>query len=591
MSWSNNRILFTTLGFCLVLLVGGTGLIYSGEPANQDPGDGVRLPVVIGYTGSSDTLERPEVTFDHDRHTKALKQVKKADCKVCHVLEEKNDRVTEKKVQTFKFPKVTYDARDKDSIRDVYHAVCGDCHRKRAKAGKKSGPDIGLCGKCHVRKAEIKKVAWAWAPIFNYAVHDRHVGAIDKLTKPVKALPKVIREIGAAGDSNKTDTAVAKKCYMCHHIYDEKRKYLIHKKDTENSCKACHKEKDEKNARSMKMVAHAQCIGCHMELAEATKKELVEHEKKELAEKTKKKFGPFECKGCHGKHEILKAEAIAKIPRLVRGQKDVVDVFLKDPKKDPKATRMKLVPFNHKAHETRAQFCSSCHHYSLEKCVNCHTPSGDLKRGEGINFERAFHKFPAKQSCRGCHEVRKQEKECAGCHQWLTTEMPQRSCPICHRGTSEGKPIEVAPVPLVFDKEKVPEKVTMKGLEKEFKPAEMPHQKITKKLTEISNNSSLARFFHVAKTPDDQTLCEGCHHYSREPAAKKFPGCRACHSRPFDPRQVGKPGIMAAYHQQCIGCHKVMGQKPKALECDKCHALREPGKAVKVEIPLRGFWK
>ena len=82
MSWSNKRILFIILGFCLVLLIGRTGLIYSGEPAKQDPRDGGRLPVLIGHTGSSDTLERPEVAFDHDKHTKALKQGKINDCKV-----------------------------------------------------------------------------------------------------------------------------------------------------------------------------------------------------------------------------------------------------------------------------------------------------------------------------------------------------------------------------------------------------------------------------------------------------------------------------------------------------------------------------
>jgi hypothetical protein len=586
------RACFILAGLFFVLVLGGTGLIHY-QVIGQGKGEVTRaLPILLDHKGAAPALERPAVEFDHDRHTTALKQHKKTDCKVCHVLEEKDQRIKGAPVvQVFRFPKASFNRNYKEAIMRAYHTACGNCHRERAEAGKKAGPDIGLCGECHVRKARIIKVAWAWKPIFNYARHNRHVTAIDKLTKPAKACPKVFKLPQPAAKPDTSGRPVAKKCETCHHTYDEKQKRLVYKKDFENSCRACHKEKDEKNARSMKMIAHAQCVGCHMELEEAVKKELAKKGRKKLTEQDKKRFGPFQCKGCHGEHKILKPDEIVKIPRLVRGQKDVMDLFLKDPKKYPKATTMKVVPFNHKAHEPRTQFCNSCHHYSLEKCVNCHTPSGDFKKGGGVSFERAFHKIQTKQSCMGCHQTKTQQKECAGCHQWIVAEMPQQSCPICHRGTSEGKPIEVAPVPLVFDKEKVPEKEIIKGVENEFKPAEMPHQKIVKKLTEISNKSSLARFFHPAKSASDQTLCQGCHHHSRAQATKKYPNCRQCHGRPFVAGERGRPGIMAAYHQQCIGCHTVMGQKPKALDCDKCHARRKPGEAIKVQIPLRGFWK
>lgn len=595
---TSKRVYVILAGFGLVIVVGGMGLIYSREVPQTKPKDELRLPVLITYKGEAAALERAEVAFDHDLHTRTLKQQNKADCEVCHLIEEKDKYIQGEKVVTvLKFPKRPLNRNDKTAIMEAYHDACGSCHRERAGAAKKTGPDIGLCGKCHVRKIKIEKVTWPWTPIFNYKRHDRHVKALDRVDKPVKASPKVVTV--AEKPEEKTDSPdehvklAPHKCQLCHHLYDEKDKRLIYKKNSENSCRACHKEKGEKNRRPMKMVAHAQCIGCHMELAEAVRKTLAAQGKKELTEEDKRKFGPFECKGCHGEHETLKEDEIVTIPRLVRGQKDVMDIFLKDPKKDPKAARMKIVPFNHKAHEPRAQFCSSCHHYSLEKCVNCHTPVANLKDGGGVSFERAFHKLLAQQSCLGCHEIRQTKNECAGCHQWLTAEMPQQSCPICHRGSLEGKPIEVAPVVVQFDKERVPEKVKIEKLAKEYQPSEMPHQKITKKLTEISNKSSLARVFHPAKSPNDQTLCQGCHHYSREPAAKKFPGCRACHGQPFNPIQLGKPGIMAAYHQQCIGCHTAMGHKPKALECDKCHPEKKekPTTTVKVDIPLRGYWK
>jgi Zn finger protein HypA/HybF involved in hydrogenase expression len=126
---------------------------------------------------------------------------------------------------------------------------------------------------------------------------------------------------------------------------------------------------------------------------------------------------------------------------------------------------------------------------------------------------------------------------------------------------------------LFQDKDKVPEKLQIKLLEKEFKPAEIPHMKIVNKLVTISNESPLARWFHAAK---EQTLCSGCHHRGElQQAAVKAPKCSTCHNRSFDPVALGKPGIMPAYHRQCIGCHEAMKQKPAALECVKCHPAKE----------------
>jgi len=205
MSWSNKKVLFIFLGFGLVLLFGGTGLIYSADLARQKPlDDGVRFPVLIGHMGTSEALERPAVAFDHDKHTKALKQANKADCKVCHIVEDKDDRLVEKKVQVFRFPKLPYDAKDKESIRDAYHAGCGNCHSGMAAEGKKTGPDIGLCGNCHVRKPMAPLITWAWQPIFNYDRHNRHLMALEKS--------------GITKD---------KTCAECHHIFDEKHKRLL----------------------------------------------------------------------------------------------------------------------------------------------------------------------------------------------------------------------------------------------------------------------------------------------------------------------------------------------------------------------------
>lgn len=538
MHTSGKGLCLILAGFCLVLVLGGIGLIHSMTVESAKPQVSTSGPPIrIVHKGQAQELERSPVCFNHDLHTSALKQGKKSDCKVCHALEEQMELKSRKKVKVYRFPKTAYKADDKDAAMTAFHNACGSCHRERASQAKKTGPDIGLCGKCHVRKARFMTVTWAWAPIFNYDRHNKHVIAAEK------------------------------KCETCHHILDEKQKKLIHKKDTENSCRACHKDVTEKTARPLQKVAHAECIGCHMD----------------LAAKGKKKVGPFECKGCHGEHKELKPDDIVKIPRLVRGQKDVLDLVLKD----PKSARMKVVAFNHKSHEPRTQFCNTCHHYSLEKCSNCHTEKGDFKKGGGVSFERAFHKDGVAQSCVGCHQKSKQKKECAGCHQWMPDPLPKVSCPICHGGPSGGKPLEEAkPLPVEFDKEKVPDKLLVKSLEKQFKPAELVHQKIIKKLVTISNTNSLARTFHAAK--GENAICAGCHHKMEMTAAKKVPNCTTCHGRRFDPKEMGKPGILAAYHRQCMGCHKAMNQKPQALECVKCHKDKESKIAGKLD-PVRGL--
>jgi len=168
----------------------------------------------------------------------------------------------------------------------------------------------------------------------------------------------------------------------------------------------------------------------------------------------------------------------------------------------------------------------------------------------------------------------------------MKTGLPQSSCSVCHRGPSEGKIIEKAPTPLFQDKEKVPEKLQLKVLEREFKPAEIPHLKIVNKLVALSNESSLARWFHATK---EQTLCSGCHHRSElQQAAIKAPKCSTCHNRSFDPKALGRPGLSAAYHRQCIGCHEAMNQKPAALECVKCHPAKEPVQTKDLIPPIAG---
>jgi DnaJ-class molecular chaperone len=78
--------------------------------------------------------------------------------------------------------------------------------------------------------------------------------------------------------------------------------------------------------------------------------------------------------------------------------------------------------------------------------------------------------------------------------------------------------------------------------------------------------NKIANYFHS----DAGTMCQGCHHAS--PETRKPPKCSSCHGKPFDANNPLRPGLMAAYHQQCMECHRAMGlKKPQATDCTGCH--------------------
>jgi hypothetical protein len=450
--------------------------------------------------------------------------------------------------------------------------------------GKKSGPEIGMCGKCHDRKAKQRKVSWSWKPIFNYKDHAKHVDTVNKLQNPTSF--NIAGNVPVEGTLKETN----KNCMICHHVYDEKMKKLYYKSDTENECSACHKSISQKGVRSIAEVSHSACIGCHMKVAEIISKDPNALFQNDNSKAQQKKAGPTDCKGCHGEHKTIPLKEIAAIPRLERGQKDIMDLPALEKSETKNApssgSRMQAVPFNHKSHEPRVQFCNSCHHYSLEKCANCHTTNGDLAKGGGITYERAFHLATAKESCAGCHVTATKTDKCAGCHQWRPAELPKSSCLVCHIGPSGGKMSEAPLITLPTDKEKFPEKVVIKNLSKEFEPVDFAHAKTANKLNSISNESTLARTFHARR--GEMAICSGCHHRVElnKDLPAKFPPCATCHSRAFDPKDLGRLGLLGAYHRQCVGCHEAMHGKPLALECVKCHAEKKGVKTDQLIPPL-----
>ena len=57
--------------------------------------------------------------------------------------------------------------------------------------------------------------------------------------------------------------------------------------------------------------------------------------------------------------------------------------------------------------------------------------------------------------------------------------------------------------------------------------------------------------------------CKECHSLSpdvfRKSVVNSFMACKNCHGA-YDPSNPKMPGLKTAYHEQCFGCHKGMGE-------------------------------
>ncbi len=537
-----------------------------GEPPAQAPAKAaVKTPetarpdlIRISTLAAYGKLELPPVTFFHDKHTDALLKDKKS-CDTCHFVE------GNKLSLAFKRRKETKPA----NIKDIYHANCIGCHAQDAAAGKQSGPLDGFCRSCH--DAQPAPAAARLDAGLNKILHFRHTDS--------KAI--------AAGPGEKDN------CGQCHHEYDKEAKKLFYAKGKEETCRYCHLAQPKNGVQSLEQASHRQCVQCHLD----------------LASKGVKDNGPYLCAGCHGAQGVAQTakknqEVLAKlpnkeVPRLLRGQPDAALISYA-PKGAAAKTGtpflMNPVAFDHKNHEKYNDSCRVCHHAAIESCDKCHTLGG-AKEGGFATFEQSMHLQKAEQSCVGCHAAKQAASNCAGCHSHMKTavRMDDAACKQCHLQAgatsflagsrdalgkmTEQQKASLAAVMLrgrsmnagTYPMGNIPEKVVIKGLADKYEPAEFKHREHVVTLLKGMKDNVLAGYFHR----DPGTICQGCHHNS--PPAQNPPGCANCHATRFDAaRQPERPGLLAAYHDQCMGCHKTMAlEKPAATSCTACHKEKE----------------
>ena len=92
------------------------------------------------------------------------------------------------------------------------------------------------------------------------------------------------------------------------------------------------------------------------------------------------------------------------------------------------------------------------------------------------------------------------------------------------------------------------------------------------------------RFMHSkhAVVVRDCALCH--HHRPLDEAASETVRCSACHQEPFKENHLERVGLKAAYHQQCMGCHRQMNKGP--VDCAGCHHKNVPDHKDHIQLAV-----
>jgi len=217
--------------------------------------------------------------------------------------------------------------------------------------------------------------------------------------------------------------------------------------------------------------------------------------------------------------------------------------------------------FNHQKHEAAVPDCDTCHHTgSQDPCSTCHTSQGSPDGGN-VQLSEAMHKAQSKSSCVGCHYKETQKPQCAGCHQNIAPGPKENSCATCHKDPSAAAAPAADPAQ--------PDTVDIGSISQKYGPVAFNHASHMDYLKDAAKGD-LAKAFHSSSG----TLCAGCHHHT--PAGQTPPKCATCHGKANNPEESGRPGLMAAYHLQCMQCHKAMNVEPvAATDCTGCHAPKK----------------
>ena len=549
--------LYITLFSCAGSLYANQGRGYGIKKSEAKP---TNRSFFIEVPEQFKALERAPVLFPHDKHTIELEA---EGCGACH----SNSN------GVFVFTNTTAaNAKNRDAFMNSAHDLCVKCHTERSKAGKEAGPLT--CGECHVKADSTSTVKYLpkmpeyYSPMKDtphkncIACHKSPAKSVDdakeldwksfqvkETERTAIVIPKVSFDYYLHDKHNK---ALENKCGKCHYLSPELKQKLEAEGKTPDA-QDWLREVEKGRSLTKRTEAHARCLNCHLTLAQQSKK-----------------TGAVMCKDCHSGNNRT-AEEMKDIPRP-ECQGNVNRRFLIK-RSNTTESRMAAVAFDHKAHLARSRSCQECHHATLESCDKCHTGKGDIS-GNFITLPEAFHSEKSTRSCIGCHEEQKKKPDCAGCHSMRKSGLQQSACSTCHSGSLEPldnmakkpDPVELGPIDMKNER-------VAAILSNEYEPSHFRHNDIARALTDISNKSSLATYFHK----NEMTICMGCHHMEPMEKGKSMAECAACHTARLEPKD-STPALLGAYHQNCIGCHQQMDRSEKEMpqKCEGCHKEKKP---------------
>ena len=282
------------------------------------------------------------------------------------------------------------------------------------------------------------------------------------------------------------------------------------------------------------------------------------------------------------------------------GAPSAIVMFPVSAKPNPKGSAMAPTVFNHLTHEKAVDKCETCHHTGDPvACSTCHTVEGKAE-GKFITLERAMHATSIQErigqtptSCVSCHEQQtKARHACAGCHSIVTSKRDPAWCATCHNVTSSmteqqrkagidgtlpreqneilaAETVQAQKYSRMLTPMDGPYKVSIDALAKKYQPSNFTHRRHVSSLMEGIRGDKLAGAFHNRP----EILCATCHHHS--PLSTTPPKCGSCHTKDIDSKHPDRPNLKAAYHLQCMGCHKGMQVgRPKNTDCTTCHKAR-----------------
>ncbi len=548
----------------LIIVAGACAVLYAADPGRAAPDmpgacsadNRTQAGCILLSLGPAEyDHSRPQIVFDHERHVRELGERACADCHA-----KKTDGTL-----VFEFPKNTADTAAPDSLTKAWHDSCIGCHAERSNWGQDAGPVT--CGECHARDRHSAFVYAPVLPSYYDPLRDTYHGECRNCHKKPALTAENAGELDwkkfyvhkgevtepqqppSGFDYHRHDLhsrTLKDDCGLCHYLSPEKRRALDHA-EKKPQCSDWLLEPDPQGIWREEDYAHSRCVNCHF-----TRKAAGEE-----------KAGPLLCSGCHT-HDARTPEQMKDAARSGCEQKEKILIT------SDNATVLAAVPFDHAAHQLRTTSCQECHHKNMQACRECHTPTGDEK-GEFVTLAQAYHREQVNRSCVGCHAEQKQKGECAGCHQQLPSTLESKSaCTACHSGSLEALQRKRATVP--------PESLMPPGtkdslhigkLGQDYEKVDFKHLQIAKALAAASEKSLLAGHFHT----DGMAMCAACHHYSPLEKGKPVPACRTCHDKK-DILAAGRPDLLGAYHQQCLGCHQKMGGTEEKMPqtCEGCHA-------------------